>query len=204
MNTPNKLTVARVVMAMLFVALMTVESLATYLLAYLVFIAASITDYYDGKIARQYNLVTNFGKLMDPLADKILMVAAFLMMMRIPELKIPAWTIILILSRELLVTGARSLAAGDGEVIAAGSTGKTKTLLQMIYVFTFLFFAIVIQGLQAFPAAAALLPGGPAPYVEAVGWLSAAAIVLVALYTLYSGVDFARTNWKALRLDEIS
>lgn len=204
MNTPNKLTVARVVMAMIFVILMTIESLPTYVLAYLVFIAAAVTDYYDGKIARQYNLVTNFGKLMDPLADKVLMVAAFLMMMRIPELHIPAWTIILILSRELLVTGARSLAAGDGEVIAAGGTGKTKTLLQMIYVFTFLFLAIVIQAVRDYPGIGAAIPGGPAPYVGAIGWLSAASIILVALYTLYSGVDFARANWKALRLDQLS
>jgi CDP-diacylglycerol--glycerol-3-phosphate 3-phosphatidyltransferase len=203
MNLPNKLTLARCAMAVLFVALMSVQHLATYFAAYLVFIAAAITDYYDGKIARQYNLVTNFGKLMDPLADKILMVAAFLMMMQIPELRIPAWAIILILARELLVTGARSLAANDGEVIAAMKSGKTKTLLQMIYVFTFLFFALVFEFLQTFEPVARMIPGGAPLFIHAIGLLSMVAIIGVAIYTVYSGVDFARTNWKALRLDDI-
>lgn len=203
MNLPNKLTLARCVMAILFVALMSVQHVTTYLAAYLVFIAAAITDYYDGKIARQYNLVTNFGKLMDPLADKILMVAAFLMMMQIPELRIPAWAIILILARELLVTGARSLAANDGEVIAAMKSGKTKTLLQMIYVCTFLFFAVVFELLRAFEPLAQAIPGGAAFFVRSIGLLSMVAIIGVALYTVYSGIDFAKTNWKALKLDQI-
>lgn len=203
MNLPNKLTLARCVMSVIFVALMSVPGPITYLVAYLVFIAAAITDYYDGKIARQYNLVTNFGKLMDPLADKILMVAAFLTMMQIPALRIPAWAIILILARELLVTGARSLAAGDGEIIAAMKSGKTKTLLQMIYVFTFLFFALCFQVLDAFEPLARAVPGGAGNFKEAIGLLSMFAIIAVAGYTVYSGIDFARSNWKALKLDQL-
>ena len=142
MNLPNKLTVARCFMALIFVGLMSFENAFCYLAAYFLFVAAAITDYYDGKIARERNLVTNFGKLLDPVADKVLMVAALIMLMTIPDLRIPGWTIVLILGREFLVTGARSLAAAEGAVIAANKWGKTKTVLQMVYVSAFLLVAL--------------------------------------------------------------
>lgn len=189
-------------MALVFVGLMSFESVVTYVLAYITFILASITDYYDGKIARQYNLITNFGKLIDPVADKVLMVAAFIMMMKIPALCIPGWTIVVILAREFLVTGARSLAATGGAVIAASRWGKAKTIVQMVYVFAFLFLAIFLLVLQQYSGLGALLPGGAALYVQGIGLASAVSITLVALYTVLSGVEFAWTNWKALRLDQ--
>jgi CDP-diacylglycerol--glycerol-3-phosphate 3-phosphatidyltransferase len=191
-------------MAVVFVVLLSFEYAATYLAGYIVFTFAAITDYYDGKIARERNLVTNFGKLLDPVADKVLMMAAFLMLLQIDVLLIPAWTIIAILARELLITGARSLAAAEGEVLAAIGTGKAKTVLQMVYVFVFLLVAIVLQALQEYPALAASVPGNPGAYVDALGLVSRLSIILVALYTLYSGVDFARANWHILRLDKTS
>lgn len=191
-------------MAMIFVALMSFEHLITYVLAYVVFIGASITDYYDGKIARQRNLITNFGKLIDPVADKVLMVAAFIMMMKIPALRIPGWTIVVILAREFLVTGARSLAASGGAVIAASKWGKIKTVTQMIYVFAFLFLEIFLLAVQEHAAWAALLPGGPELYITGIGVASAIGITLVALYTVASGVEFAWSNWKILKLDQTS
>ena len=99
MNLPNKLTVARLIMVPVFVVCMSRDHYVTYGLAFVVFIVASITDYYDGKIARERNLITNFGKLMDPLADKVLLTAAFVMLLRIPSLNVPAWTIVAILAR---------------------------------------------------------------------------------------------------------
>ena len=118
MNLPNKLTVARVIAVPFFIlAFMTNH----FLIAFVIFILASLTDMLDGKIARKYNLVTNFGKIMDPLADKILVYSAFCLL-------------ITTLAREFTISGMRMVAAAEGIVIAAGLTGKIKTVLQMIAV----------------------------------------------------------------------
>lgn len=204
MNTPNKLTVARLVLTLFFVALMSFAHPIPYFFAYIVFTIAAITDHYDGKIARQYGLITNFGKLLDPVADKVLMAAGFLVLMTIDELRVPAWTIILIFAREYLVTGARSLAAAEGTVIAANNQGKLKTILQMVYVFTFLFFALVFEVFAKYPAVAALVPGGIAPYQYYIGLASMISIIGVSLYTVYSGVIFAIENWTVLKLNQLS
>lgn len=190
-------------MAGIFVALMSFEHPVWYFLAYVVFTAAAITDYYDGKIAREQNLITNFGKLLDPVADKVLMLAAFLMMMKIHDLHVPGWTIVVILAREFVVTGARALAAAEGTIIAAIASGKTKTVLQMVYVFVFLFFAFVFQLWDTYPATGDWVPGGMAPYKFYIGYASMISIVLVAAYTVYSGVEFARINWQKLGLHNI-
>lgn len=196
MNLPNRLTIVRLVLVPIFVALVSIESIPTYVLAYIVFTIASITDYWDGRIARERNLITNFGKLMDPLADKVLMAAAFVMMMQVPSLWVPGWTIVAILAREFLVTGARSMAASgpDHQVIAANRWGKIKTVAQMTYIYTFLFFAIVAIAVRRW------LPEYAEPYELALRWASCGGIVLVSAYTLFTGVQFAHENWKALRL----
>ncbi len=123
MNLPNRLTMARIVAVPFFVGAYMKQM---FLAAFVIFILASITDMLDGKIARKYNLVTNFGKIMDPLADKILVYAAFCLM--VENHMIP------ILAREFLVSGIRTVAAGGGTVIAAAMSGKIKTVLQMIAV----------------------------------------------------------------------
>lgn len=129
MNLPNKLTIMRVVAVPFFVAFY----LNHYtLIAFVLFVAASITDYLDGAIARKHNLVTNFGKIMDPLADKILVYSAFCCM--VENGLVPGWMLIIILAREFAVAGMRTVAASEGIVIAAGTTGKIKTVLQMIAV----------------------------------------------------------------------
>ena len=194
MNLPNRLTIARLALVPVFVALMSIENTIALSAAYLVFVAASITDYLDGRIARSRNLVTSFGKLMDPLADKILMAAAFIMLMAVPELRIPAWTLVAIFAREFLVTGARSLAASDGTVIAANWWGKMKTIFHITYVCAFLLFYIAGRFFikQSYDWAES--------YMDYAGLASRWAIILVALYTAASGVQFAAANWKALRL----
>ncbi len=128
MNLPNKLTIARFVAVPFFIILYVFEF---YLWAFILFALASLTDMLDGKIARKYNLVTNFGKIMDPLADKVLVYSAFCLM--IPEY-VPGWMLIIILAREFTVSGMRTVAASEGIVIAAGMSGKIKTVLQMIAV----------------------------------------------------------------------
>lgn len=204
MNLPNKLTVARCIMTAFFVALFSFDHVVSFAIGYIVFVTAAITDYYDGKIARERNLVTNFGKLLDPVADKVLVVSAFVMLLGIPDMGVPPWCVVMILAREFLVTGARALAAADGMVIAANKQGKTKTLLQMIYVCTFLFFAVVLQGLTQYPSVVANLPGGVEPWIRGIGIASEWSIVIVAAYTVYSGIVFARENWKVLGLDQLS
>lgn len=194
MNLPNKLTVARLVMVPIFVLLMSFEYAATYICAYIVFIVASYTDYLDGKIARELGQETNFGRLMDPLADKVLLTAAFVMLMQVSALWIPAWTIVAILGREFLVTGGRALAASEGAVIAASMWGKVKTVIHMIYIYTFLFFAIVLWAIQRWA------PDHAELYATVLGWSSFIAILFVALFTLYTGLEFARANWQTLNL----
>jgi len=197
MNLPNRLTLARLLMVPVFVVFMSIDHVASYICAYVIFTIASITDYYDGKIARDRKIITAFGKLVDPLADKVLMAAAFVMIMKVPELWVPGWTIVAILAREFLVTGARSLAAADGAVIAARSSGKAKTVIQMIYIYTFLFIAIALRIAQRW---APDFTEAALPYVA---HASLAAILFVAAYTIYSGIDFARANWRTLNLGNV-
>lgn len=203
MNLPNILTLARCVLAAIFVVLMSFDHVASYIAAYGIFTAAAITDYYDGKIAREQNLITNFGKLLDPVADKILMVAGFIMLMRVPDLYIPGWAVIAILAREYLITGARSLAASEGVVIPANVWGKAKTAIQMTYVFIVLALVIVLRIVLAAPPLRALLPGDPGMYILGLEYVSLGGIIVVAIYTVYSGVQFTWANWNALKLHQL-
>ncbi len=199
MNLPNRLTLARVIMAPVFVVLMSFDMVSLYILAYAVFTAAIVTDYYDGKIARERNLVSNFGKLWDPVADKVIMTAAFVMMMPIAELWIPAWTVVAILAREFIVTGARSYAASDGQVIAANQWGKAKTVIQMVYIMVFLFLVVVGRILGNW------MPEFAEEYfLPALRYTSRLTIVAVALFTLYTGLQFARMNWQSLGMGKWS
>lgn len=155
MNLPNKLTVLRIFMIPIFVIITVIpytwgtvhwigsDIAVTHLVATIIFIVAAATDWFDGYLARKYNLITNFGKFADPMADKLLVAAAFIILV---EMNIaPAWVVILIISRELAVTGLRLLLVEGGEVLAAGQLGKIKTFTQMI--------AIPLMLLHNFPFA---------------------------------------------------
>ena len=138
MNLPNKLTLLRVCMIPLFMIFALMENGACQFIAVLLFVAASITDYLDGYIARKCNLVTDFGKFMDPIADKLLVMSA--MVILVSQNRMPAWVCVVMLAREFIISGFRLVAAGKGTVIAAGTTGKIKTVTQMIaIVMLFLF-----------------------------------------------------------------
>lgn len=134
MNLPNKLTIFRVILIPFFVValLFNPEDQMLRLVADAIFIVASLTDMLDGKIARKYNLVTNFGKFMDPLADKLLVCSAMICLLSIGQL--PAWVVIVIIAREFIISGFRLVASDNGVVIAASMWGKTKTVSQMIMV----------------------------------------------------------------------
>ncbi len=173
MNLPNKLTVARVIAVPFFIA---AYMLGYYIVAFVLFAAASITDFFDGQLARKYNLVTNFGKIMDPLADKILVYSAFCLM--VDDGSVPGWMLIVILAREFVVAGMRTVAASEGIVIAAAMSGKIKTVLQMIAVPLLLFVPVVDDTVAEMPfffAAQAFL------------WAS-------LIMTVYSGVEYVMKN----------
>lgn len=140
MNLPNKLTVMRVILIPFFVAALLYDngsSQTMRVVANVIFIVASLTDLFDGKIARKYNLVTNFGKFMDPLADKLLVCSALICLIQLGQL--PAWVVIIIISREFIISGFRLVAADNGIVIAASYWGKFKTTFQMIAVILMIF-----------------------------------------------------------------
>ncbi len=145
MNLANKLTLMRVLLVPLFVVFMMVDAIPmNYLWALVVFAVASITDLFDGKIARKYNMITDFGKFLDPLADKILVTAALVCMV---ELKMTyAWIVVIILVREFAVSGVRLIAAGSEKkvVIAAGWLGKVKTAVTMVAIVAVLLMHIVL------------------------------------------------------------
>ena len=138
MNLPNKLAMLRMILIIPFVLIIQVAlstdnlslEIFTRLIATIIFVGAAITDYFDGKIARKYNMITNLGKLMDPLADKLLVISAMVVFTKYDRLSL--WIVLVIIFRELLITGLRSIVAAEGVVIAAETLGKWKTTTQMI------------------------------------------------------------------------
>ena len=134
MNLPNKLTILRTIMIPVFLIFLYIPGLGMTgdIIAAAIFILASLTDLLDGKIARKYNLVTNFGKFMDPLADKLLVCSALIALVDLE--RIPAWIVIIIIAREFIISGFRLIASDNGVVIAASYWGKFKTTFQMIMI----------------------------------------------------------------------
>ena len=130
MNTANKLTLTRVVMIPIFLVVLYLDFAFNKYIALAIFILASITDFIDGYVARHYNQITDFGKFMDPLADKLLVVSAMLWFVEAGQM--PAWTVLIVVAREFAVTGLRLVAVDNGRVIAAGWSGKVKTASTMV------------------------------------------------------------------------
>ena len=172
MNTANKLTLLRVVMIPAFLLVLYLDVPGASYWALAIFVAASLTDTLDGYIARHYNQVTDFGKFMDPLADKCLVVAAMLWFVEIGQM--PAWAVLIVVIREFAVSGLRMVAADKGRVIAAGWSGKVKTASTMA--------AIVIMLLMN-------EPWMPVPDV-----LNFLCVVVIVVTTLYSGVEYFVLN----------
>ena len=176
LNLPNKLTLLRMALVPVYLVL-----LANGLnwLALVVFAAASLTDMLDGKIARKYNLVTDFGKFIDPVADKLLNLSAMIMLTYVGLL--PQWAVIVILARELAVDGLRMVAVGQGREIAAGKLGKIKTTCQMTMIITHLVY------FAKFPLLHYLAY-----------WLLIPTQIAVLVMTIWSGVDYFVRNKEVL------
>jgi len=139
-NLPNKLTILRIILAFVFIALIFLPGLLSKVLALVTFVAASLTDALDGYLAKKNNEVTDFGRLMDPIADKILILSAFISFVQLQL--IPAWMVVIIIFREAAVTGLRAFALANGKVISAGRSGKHKTAVQVFAIFMILLFMV--------------------------------------------------------------
>lgn len=188
MNLPNKLTLSRIILTFVFMFFLFSRGVWAKSFALIIFMLASATDYYDGKIARQTGQITNFGKLMDPIADKVLMMAAFLAFVEL-EL-IPAWMVVVIIMRELFITGVRLVAVGRGIVLAAERGGKHKTVSQVTAIFLMLVFLI---GKEA--ASGIWKPTFEVWFRRIIFYMM---LVVVAL-TLASAISFLKRNEKLLR-----
>ena len=190
MNLPNRLTLARLFLTLGFVASLSAQWRYGYTLALALFVAGSITDYADGHIARQRGLVTDFGKLMDPLVDKIMIAGAFICLIS-PVSGIPAWAVVVIISREFLITGLRLLAASKGNVLPADALGKHKTGWQIA---TIIFF-LLIPALREFHGF-----GVPPRLLDEIQTRLGTPLIGVALgLTLYSGIGYLWKNRDLLK-----
>ncbi len=198
-NLPNQLTLLRIFLVLPFWILFNSDNFIAQWASLLVFLAAVATDFLDGRIARRRGLITNFGKIMDPLADKLLMLTALICLVQIGM--VPGWMVVLIVWRELGVTGLRTLAAFKRQVMAADRWGKLKTVSQMVAVTTCLLLQVLqstfntlsanwLQNLQAGGWAgqtlALLLDTNALPY-----WL----MFLAAVGSVYSGYNYFSSNW---------
>ena len=179
-NLPNKLTILRILMIPLFVLFFELSSMnMNYFWAFVMFAVASFTDLLDGKIARKYNLVSDFGKLMDPLADKVLVTAALVCFVADPAALTPSWVVIVILAREFLVTSLRLLAAAKGVVLAADKWGKYKTATTMIWIcwnLLIMEFTFVLG------------------WADFISWIHPILMYLSLFFTVYSGMNYVLKN----------
>lgn len=189
MNLPNKITLSRIALIPVFILILSIPLAfgdvtiadvtmpVTHLIGAIIFIIASGTDWLDGYYARKYNLITNFGKFLDPLADKLLVAAALVLLVQFEMA--PAWAVIIIISREFAVTGLRLVAAGEGIVLAASQMGKIKTATQLI--------AISLLLLHNFPLAFLPFP------VDV--WM----LYIATFFTALSGIDYFIKNWHVMK-----
>ena len=180
MNTANKITLLRVILVPIFMALFMVEKTGCIIAALVVFIVAAISDAVDGYIARNYNQITNFGKFVDPLADKMLTTAAYVILLHYGRMDV--WALMIILAREFMVSGVRLIAAADGKVIAASTWGKLKTISQMVGIV-----AAILLMLPIFPETASVM----ITYILI--WIS-------VIFAVISGVDYVVKNLHVIKM----
>lgn len=194
---PNALSLGRLVATLPLVILVLINQPAAYLVATVLFVLASITDTFDGRLARRYRLVSPLGVFLDLTADKVFVSAVLIAFVQIGL--VPAWIPIIIITREFIVQGMRSLAAAQGVVIAAGRWGKQKTLITLIAIGGILL-ARGLGGATAFPlglssSANAVAPSGFADYLLA---LADFALLLAVIWTIFSAVEYMREGWSVI------
>ncbi len=189
MNLPNKLTMLRIVLIPVFMGVLYWGFPGADYAALAIFVIASLTDLLDGKIARKYNLVTDFGKFADPLADKMLVTAAMLWFVEAGRM--PAWALLIVICREFAVSGLRMIASDQGRVIAAGWSGKVKTAATMVCLVVML-----LLGPEIAWAASEPLTAMPVGWLR---WIDPVCVWIIVLTTLYSGVEYFVKNRDVIR-----
>lgn len=193
MNLPNQLTVSRLILTFVFLGVMTIDFTYSKSVALIIFSIAAITDFLDGYLARKHNLITSFGKLMDPLADKVLMTGGFVMLAAGGGW-IPAWIVVVILAREFMVTGLRLVASAEGVVLAAENLGKYKTTIQIVTVIYFLLMLAAREQPSLFSFLSPLFDNrlfGPGCFGQFLVWGS-------LILTLISGFNYLWKNRQLL------
>ncbi|MBE6860885.1 MAG: CDP-diacylglycerol--glycerol-3-phosphate 3-phosphatidyltransferase [Ruminococcus sp.] len=197
MNLPNKLTLLRVILVPFFLLFMYLDACPyNYLIAFVIFVGASITDALDGKIARKHNLVTNFGKFLDPLADKVLVMAALAVFVEFDDVKMGAIPFIIITAREFMVSGLRLLAADSGVVVAAGMWGKLKTAFTMVTIIAILLWLSFWKDFECFG-----LDFSETAF-NAVDIVSSVLIWISTLLTVISGCVYLKGYWHLIDSDK--
>ncbi|MGA2090015.1 MAG: CDP-diacylglycerol--glycerol-3-phosphate 3-phosphatidyltransferase [Endomicrobiales bacterium] len=193
MNLANKLTLARIALVPVLVLFMYLDNLWTRIFAMLIFIIAALTDLFDGRIARRQKTITTLGIFLDPLADKLLISAALISFVGLKELHIPAWMVILIISREFIITGLRSLAASKNIIIPASKQGKFKTTSQITAIITLMLILVINSSLHHHGIhPESLLHASGSKY--AMGWflvkLPFWMMFIATLFTISSGLTY--------------
>jgi len=206
-NLANKLTMGRIIAIPFFILFMFMGNISTRVAALLIFILAALTDVYDGIVARHREEVTNFGKFIDPLADKLIVSAALISFVQLRELSIPAWMVILVISREFIITGLRSVAASRGTIIPASLSGKFKTTSQMVVIITILIILIVNAVLKNYWQVTPLELQTFLGWRKVLGYILDRApywlMLLVTALTVISGFNYIFRN-KHILFEEIS
>ena len=194
MNLPNKLTLLRVILIPFFLLFMYIDFPFHYAVALVIFAAASITDALDGKIARKRGLVTNFGKFLDPLADKVLVIAALTVFVDLNDVKMGAIPLIIITAREFMVSGLRLLAADSGVVVAAGIWGKLKTAFTMVAIVAILFW-LSLCGDFSLSLSDSLVKAVDNVVIPILIWIS-------TILTVVSGAVYLKGYWHLIDSDK--
>lgn len=202
MTTANKITMVRILMIPFFIYFALQNDKTSFIVALVLFCAASFTDFLDGYVARKYNQVTDFGKFVDPLADKLLVTAALLIF--IEKGIFPAWMVFIILAREFIITSLRNVAAAKGKVLAASWTGKVKTCVQIAGIIIDFFVLILDSSFVSDVNDIARVVGGadgPTAVLVAQPSISITTVVawVVTLVTLYAGIDYMVKNWDLVK-----
>lgn len=192
MNLPNRLTIARICIVPAFLIVMLAQDYIGlhYLWALILFLAASYTDHLDGKLARKNGQVTNFGKFMDPLADKILVMSALVCFVQFGLAD--SWVVIVILAREFLVTGLRMIAAENGKVIAANKWGKAKTVSQIIAISAVLAFQFILEMVGLGNMSSFTIGGADGAFI--LTWFGSFLILISAVFAVISGLVYLVQN----------
>ena len=203
MTTANKITMVRILMIPFFIYFALQYDKTSLIIALVLFCLASVTDFLDGYIARKYNQVTDFGKFVDPLADKLLVTAALLIF--IEKGIFPSWMVFIVLAREFIITSLRNVAAAKGKVLAASWTGKVKTCVQIAGIIIDFFVLILssntleeINNIQSSIGVIGGVDGPTAVLTTGVGITDIVAWV-VTLVTIYAGIDYMVKNWDLVK-----